>query len=292
LVGAVTVWLLWPLKRKWRLTERMRAAIFLSVLFLVLLAAHMQASLFGDYCVSCILLYVGYFDFIGFLLLVVAYRFLVKDLSVFRRILVLAATAIIILSVGSTTHEDLSSAFARAMIERLDRVYLWNALLNFTGLPHLLLFRSMFVLLVSFLVVFLFAIGLLWTRRFYADRRVWLSRVGIIGLNSLLILGLILSPTRVLGKGNDFFDCDGSNVLASYERAGEYLRSVIPPGSQVYWDGRMDSIFLYLPDVKVYPPQLNHSHSYFVGGDPDALLRTGFGMTSWQNNGWRKPITS
>lgn len=275
LVSAVTVWLLWPLKRKWGLTERRRAAIFLSVLFLVLLAAHMQASLFGDYCVSCILLYVGYFDFIGFLLLVVAHRFLVKDLSAFRRILVLAATAIIILSVGSTTHEDLSSAFARAMIERLDRVYLWNALLNFTGLPHLLLFRSTFVLLVSALVVLLFAVGLLWTRRFYVDRRVWLSRVGIIGLNALLILGLILSPTRVLGKGNDFFDCDGSNVLASYERAGEYLRSVIPPGSQVYWDGRMDSIFLYLPDVKVYPPQLNHNHSYFVGGDTDTLLRTG-----------------
>ena len=79
----------------------------------------------------------------------------------------------------------------------------------------------------------------------------------------------------MLGKGNDFFDCDGSNVLASSERAGEYLRSVIPPGSQVYWDGRMDSIFLYLPDVKVYPPQLNHNHSYFVGGDTDTLLRTG-----------------
>jgi len=99
--------------------------------------------------------------------------------------------------------------------------------------------------------------------------------MGIIGLNALLILGLILSPTKVLGKGNDFFDCDGSNVLASYARAGEYLRSVIPPGSQVYWDGRIDAIFLYLPDVKVYPPQLNHLHSYFVGGDADMLLRTG-----------------
>jgi hypothetical protein len=79
-----------------------------------------------------------------------------------------------------------------------------------------------------------------------------------------------------LGKGNDFFDCDGSNVLASYKRAGEYLRSVIPPGSQVYWEGRIDAIFLYLPDVKIYPPQLNQSHSFFVGGDSDILLRNGF----------------
>jgi hypothetical protein len=102
-----------------------------------------------------------------------------------------------------------------------------------------------------------------------------LRQVGIIALNALLILGLILSPTKILGKGNDFFDCDGSDVLASYERAGEYLRSVIPPGSQVYWDGRIDAIFLYLPEVKVYPPQLNHMHSFFVGGDTDALLQIG-----------------
>jgi hypothetical protein len=275
LVSAVVVWLLWPLPKGFHITGRMRAAIFLSVLLLVLMAAHMQASLFGEFCVSCILLYVGYFDFIGFLLLVVAYRFLVRDLSAFRRTLVLVVGAIIIISIGFTTHEDVSSAFARTMIERLDRVYLWNALLNVTGLPHLLLFRATFVLLVSFLVVALFAFGLLWTRRFYPDRRIWLRRVGLIGLNTLLILGLILSPTKALGKGNDFFDCGDFNVLASYERAGEYLRSVIPPGSQVYWDGRMDSIFLYLPDVKVYPPQLNHSHSYFVGGDADGLLRAG-----------------
>ncbi len=275
LISAVVVWLLWPLQKLHRLSERMRAAIFLSVLLLVLLAAHMQASLFGDFCVSCILLYVGYFDFIGFLLLVVAHRFLTRNLSTFRRTVVLAIGAITIVSIGSTTHEDLSSTFAKAMIERLDKVYLWNALINVTGFPHLLLFRVTFVLFVSTLVVLLFAVGLLWARRFYADRGAWWRKMGIIGLNALLILGLILSPTKVLGKGNDFFDCDGSNVLASYARAGEYLRSVIPPGSQVYWDGRIDAIFLYLPDVKVYPPQLNHLHSYFVGGDADMLLRTG-----------------
>jgi hypothetical protein len=275
LISPVVVWLLWPFRKGFRLTARMRAAIFLSVLLIVLLGAHMQASIGGGFCISCILLYVGYFDFIGFLLLVVAFRFLVRDLSTFRRTIILIFIAVTILSIGSTTHEDLSSAFARVMIERLDRVFLWNALLNQTGLPHLLLFRSTFVLLVSLLIVILFAVGLLWTRRFYRDRQLWLRKVGIIGLHALLILGLILSPTKVLGKGNDFFDCDGSNVLASYERAGEYLRELIPPGSQVYWDGRINAILLYLPDVKIYPAQLNHNHSFFVGGDGDTLLRSG-----------------
>ncbi|HMB24945.1 MAG TPA: hypothetical protein VKP08_19005, partial [Anaerolineales bacterium] len=275
LVSAVAVWLLWPFRRHFYFTSRMKAAIFLSVLLLVLTYAHMQASIGSDVCVSCILLYIGYFDFVGFLLLVVAYRFLVKDLSAFRRTLVFLVGAIMIVSIGFTTPEDLSADFAKAMIARLDRVYLWNVWLRLTGVPHLKLFRFTFVIAVSVLLVVLFALGLLWTRRFYADRRVWARRVGLIGVNALLILGLILSPTKILGKGNDFFDCDGSNVLASYARAGEYLRSVIPPGSQVYWDGRVDAIFLYLPDVKIYPAQLNHTHSFFIGGDTDALLRTG-----------------
>lgn len=275
LMSAVVVWLLWPFRRGMRLSGRMKAAVFLSVLLIVLLGAHMQASIGGGFCISCILLYVGYFDFAGFLLLVVAFPFLVRELSPLRRVVILAFVAIAIISIGFTTHEDLSSTFARAVIERLDRVYLWNALLNVTGLPHLLLFRSLFVLLVSFLVVFLFAAGLLWTRRFYTDRRAWLRRVGVIALSALLILGVMLSPTKVLGKGNDFFDCGETDVLASYEEAGEHLRSLIPPGSQVYWDGRINAIFLYLPDVKIYPAQLNHSHSFFVGGDADALLRAG-----------------
>jgi hypothetical protein len=105
LVSAVVVWLLWPVRKGMRLTERMRAAIFLSVLLLVLLGAHMQASIGGGFCISCILLYVGYFDFVGFLLLVVAHRFLVSDLSAFRRTVVLVLIAVAIVSIGFTTHE-------------------------------------------------------------------------------------------------------------------------------------------------------------------------------------------
>ncbi|HEU4745001.1 MAG TPA: hypothetical protein VFS61_07185, partial [Anaerolineales bacterium] len=33
------------------------------------------------------------------------------------------------------------------------------------------------------------------------------------------------------------------------------------------------AIFLYLPDVHIYPPQMNHVHSYFEGGEADTLLR-------------------
>jgi hypothetical protein len=154
------------------------------------------------------------------------------------------------------------------MIERLDGTYLWGALIHYIHLPHLLLFRVTFVLLVSALVIALGAIVLWLLRHRFAG-----GRLGIFALNVFLILGLILSPTKVLGAGSDFFDCAGEDVLASYHRAGDALSEVIEPGSKIYWEGRLLAIFLYLPDVRMYPPQMNHVHSYFVGGDADTLLR-------------------
>ena len=246
----------------------MRAVIFLSVLLLVLYIAHVQASFFGEFCISCILLYVGYFDFLGLMLLVIAAPLLLRQLTPLRQAIVFVVIAVLIVGIGFSSHEDLSSDFAKAMIERLDGTYLWGALIHYIDLPHLLLFRVTFVLLVSALVVAVGAIVLSLLRRQFTS-----GRLGVLALNLLLILGLLLSPTKVLGAGSDFFACEGTDVFASYERAGAELSRMIEPGSKIYWEGRLLTIFLYLPDVVIYPPQMNHVHSYFTGGNPDTLLR-------------------
>ena len=268
LVSALTVWLLLPWRSLWPASERIRAVIFLSVLLIVLYLAHVQAAFFGEFCISCILLYVGYFDFLGLMMLVIAAPLLLKQLTPLRQGIVLAVIALFILGIGFSSHEDLSSDFAKAMIERLDGTYLWGALIHYIDLPHLLLFRVTFVLLVSVLVIVVGAI-VLWLLR----RRFTGGRIGLLALNLFLILGLILSPTKALGAGSDFFDCGGEDVFASYRRAGDRLSRIIEPGSKIYWEGRLLAIFLYMPDVEIYPPQMNHVHSYFVGGDADGLLR-------------------
>lgn len=275
LVSALTVWLLLPFRFK-PLSERMRAVIFLSVLLLVLYVAHIQASFFGEFCISCILLYVGYFDFLGLMLLVIAAPILLKELTVFRRIIIFAVIVLLTVGIGFSSHEDLSSVFAKQMIERLDGTYVWGVLVHYIDLPTLVLFRVTFVLLVSALVIVLGGIALWWIQRRFAGAQTAGGRIGVIALNLFLILGLLLSPTKILGAGNDFFDCEGSDVFASYRAAGEELSHVIEPGSKVYWEGRLTAIFLYLPTVEFYPPQLNHVHSYFQGGNTDVLLRSGF----------------
>lgn len=275
LVSAVTVWLLLPFHFK-PMSERMRAVIFLTVLLLVLYFAHLDASFFGEFCISCILLYVGFFDFLGLMLLVIAVPILIKEVSVLRRIVIFSVISLLILGIGFSTHEDLSSEFAKRMIERLDGTYLWGALIHYIDLPDLMLFRMTFVLLVSALVVVLGGIVLWGIHRRLNGVQAAGGRIGLVALNLFLIVGLILSPTKVLGAGNDFFSCEGSDVFASYRKAGEELSQVIEPGSKVYWEGRLTAIFLYMPDVEIYPPQLNHVHSYRIGGDSDQMLRSSY----------------
>ena len=279
MVSAVVVWLLWPTRLTKPLNERMRAAIFLSALFLVLFLAHMQASFFGEYCISCILLYIGYCNFIGLMLLVVAAPTLTREFSSGRLFAIFTVIAVLVLGIGFSTHEDLSADFAKAMIDRLDQVRVWNLMLYFTKLPHLLLFRLSFVLAVSLLVLVLG--GIAFRVVFVQLRKEQGSggKTGLIAVNAFLVVGLILSPTKILGNGNDFFYCDGTDVFASYERAGRDLSNVIEPGSKIYWEGRIPAIFLYLPDVKVYGPQLNQVHYYVNGGDTETLRRFGY----WNN---------
>ncbi len=274
LVSALTVWLLLPFHRLRPISERMRAVIFLSVLLIVLYIAHVQVAFFGEFCISCILLYVGYFDFLGLMLLVIAGPVLLKQLTPRRQAIIFAVISLLILGIGFSSHEDVSSDFAKAMIDRLDGTYIWGAMIHYiTSVPQLILFRVTFVLLVSALVIVVSAIGLGLLYRRYRSNQLSGGKLGILALNLFLFFGLILSPTRVLGLGNDFFDCGGTNVLASYKKAGAELSQIIEPGSKIYWEGRIPAIFLYMPNVKVYPPQLNHVHSYFVGGKSDVLLR-------------------
>ena len=274
LVSAVTAWLLLPYRSVRPVSERMRAVIFLSVLLIVLYVAHVQVAFFGEFCISCILLYVGYFDFLGLMLLVIAVPLLVKQLTPLRQGIIFTVIALTILGIGFSSHEDLSSDFAKAMIERLDGTYLWGALIHYIDLPHLLLFRVTFVLLVSVTVIVLGAILLIVLYRRWNDEQRMGGKIGIVALNLFLILGLLISPTKALGAGSDFFECGGTDVFASYRRAGAELSQVIEPGSKIYWEGRLLAIFLYLPDVKIYAPQMNHVHSYFVGGDADIHLRS------------------
>jgi hypothetical protein len=82
------------------------------------------------------------------------------------------------------------------------------------------------------------------------------------------------------------YDC-GVNVIRSFDQVGHDLAAIVPPGSQVYWDGgNATSVLLYIPGIRIYPQQLDENWSYWHGGNADALARFGFWneelMRQWQ----------
>jgi hypothetical protein len=102
------------------------------------------------------------------------------------------------------------------------------------------------------------------------------SSYGVIVLVIVLLIGLILSPSVVLGSGFHTYDC-GKNVISTYEDAGLYLSEKIRPGSIVYWDGvESPAALLYILESEFYPPQLNGQYTFRSAGGGEALYRYGF----------------
>ena len=51
-----------------------------------------------------------------------------------------------------------------------------------------------------------------------------------------------------------------------------YLASIIPAGSLVYWDGgNAYTPMIYVPEARIFPPQINDGYTFHIGGDPDVL---------------------
>jgi len=89
-------------------------------------------------------------------------------------------------------------------------------------------------------------------------------------------LGSLIAPTRALGGGSFAYDCDTIS-LDDYQRIGQRMAEIIPPGSKVYWDvgSSSTSLLLYLPFIQVFPQQINGIYSYQLGGNTQEILRRG-----------------
>ena len=85
-----------------------------------------------------------------------------------------------------------------------------------------------------------------------------------------------MAPIQALGGGFHNYDC-GGDVIAGYDAAGAHLAGVIPPGSLVYWQGGLSiAPLLYVPGVRVFPPQMEDGYARYVTGESDTLRRFGF----------------
>jgi hypothetical protein len=90
-IGSIIVLLVWPKREAWKTSAHFRAAVFLGVLFFILLITHAWASIGDNYCVFCLSDYIAFWGNVGLLLVVVSISAWNKTPSLFAKVAIVAA---------------------------------------------------------------------------------------------------------------------------------------------------------------------------------------------------------
>jgi hypothetical protein len=279
----------WPKRSAWREAAQFRAAVFLAALFFILLGLHTWAGLgFGvgnNYNAFTFFPYLAFFNYLGILVFIAIFPVLEKR----RSWIALIAVSLLVLAfaagVGFGGFDVFGDQLVNLKIPRIrnffttgqllpGQVPLWDYLENAFGIPHNISRIRVPELVGLIAGVIVLVVG--WTVWVLLRRkRSAVYSVGFIAMMLFLTIGTILTPTGVLGGGLTQWNCSG-DVVDDYQQVGDYLARNIPAGSRVYWEaGNAVAILLYVPNIKIFPQQIDGQWNYYEGGDSDSLARLG-----------------
>ena len=289
LAGSIVGLVLWPARKAWKSDQQFRSGVFLAVLFFLLLGLHIWAGLglsginYGNaYTVNP---YLAFFAYIGLLFAIAVFSNFQKHLSASKQIFLSLLVILISAGIGYGSFLSTSPFLLYLRIPRiwsffktgkiLPGVPIWDYLANKYSLPYntsrwlipLLsgLLCGCLVLLISFAI------------RSFLNRKRLLQfySFGAIVAVVFILAGILFSPTVALGGGFTQWECN-MNVIKGYEQTGQFLASALSPGDLVYWGGgNAVSILLYVPNIKIFPQQLDDQWNFYHGGDDNTLARLG-----------------
>lgn len=264
--GGLLALFLWPRRAAWKTDSQFKAALFLGALFAVLLALHFWASILHNYCVFCFGPYLAFFNIAGILFVLAV---LISTRALPRspvQIMLLVLGVILFAMIAYSIFEDLGDPLLNIAIPLFkDGSFRWGAIWNVLE-GKFALSRNLAKQYVS--LGFGLLAGLATAAIAFAFRRK--DKFGVVPVNLFLIGGVIFSLS--LSAASQPCNID---VIAAFEEDGAYLARIVPPGSLVYWDGPSLALLAYIPGVEIFPAQLNQGAAFFLGGDPQELLRFG-----------------
>jgi len=290
LTGGLAALLLWPAGKYWKDRNQFRNAVFLMVLFLVLLGLHLWAGL-GNTAANnnnafTFSPYLSFFDLLGILVFVSVSHSLTRHIPLMQQIFVTIFLFLVSVGIGFGDFEVLGDGLVTIRVPRMrtffttwkflpGNVMLWDFVANKFGIGYetsRMLFPTIAIALAGLLLI-LFGFGIwLFLRR---NPSISVSFVTIV-VTIFLLVGTLLASTAVLGGGFQGWTCSG-NVIEAFEKTGQYLAEVIPSQSLVYWDGEnAATVLLYVPDIRVFPQQFDGDWNYFKTGDSDKLAQYSF----------------
>ncbi|HUV15787.1 MAG TPA: glycosyltransferase family 39 protein [Pelolinea sp.] len=280
LTGIFTALIALPRKKFWKSPFEHNLVFLLTSLFILFFGLHAWASLTKNYCVYCFSSYVSFFLPLAVVPGVISISNIINSREKFSAIPFFIYGLVFIPGVFLGSLETvgrwvMSLPFPRVKDGRIlsGTTELWKIFENRFGSEYDQLIRLIppaFGFVIAILT--LLFIGAIYH---FLKKKLPLS-FGIFLPVSFLTLGVIFTPTYLLGRDNIGNQC-GGDVLAAYESVGQQFRAVIPPGSKVYWGaGSVVTPLIYLTDTEIHPPQLNGIYSKRRGGDRDLLEKSGF----------------
>lgn len=263
--------------RDWKSAPAMRAAVFLALSFFSLFAMHAWAALASQYesysCVFCFSNYLTFFDPLGILLFVIVFSTSPKlEYSRFVKIILPVFILLISAGIGFSLFENVGSNLLNLPVPRIRAGQFLPGSMALADLLKYGLDLSLPEIkrTISSALGLLAGFGALAVSFFWQRRKKEVLFTPAL-LNIYLIIGLTLSPVLHLGESG--LDCKQDLILAN-EQLGAYLSEVIPPDSLVYWDGgNAFTPMVYVPNVRIFPAQINDGYTYRIGGDPETLRR-------------------
>ncbi len=276
LVGGLFAIMFWAPRSHWKSASAMRAAVFLALSYFILFAMHAWAALASQYesysCVFCFSNYLTFFDPFGILLFLIVFSQAWKNPSRIMQGVAIFFVIIFSAGIGFSLFENIGKGFLDLSVPRMRD---GQILQGTTTLVDIFKYRFNLELpvikrLISSAMGFVAGAGIL-ILAFFLWRRSKNIGFARIAVNSYLVAGIVLSPVLHLGESS--INCRQDMILA-HEELGAYLSTVIPPNSLVYWDGgNAFTPMVYVPQTRIFPPQINDGYTYRFGGDADTLYR-------------------
>ena len=265
--SVLVVWLSWP-KKGFKNPAQFKMIVFLSAIFVGLYIAHAVASLGKNYCAFCLVNYVTFFSPAAILMFFAFLPGVKERQPLFPAWLAGALIVMLLAGVGYSNYENFGQSLALINVPRVGgSVELWKLLTNKFGLDFQTQRRLLPIAAGALIGAGSIIVG------FFISRANKIRAIHAL-LGTTLILGLILSPTNLLGSVGGVCNKD---IIRGYETVGAELAQRIKPGSQIYWRGDASPApLLYLKNIKIYPPQLNAFFSFKSRSDSDRALRYGF----------------
>jgi len=252
---------------------------FLSGLFFFLAPLHAYASIGGNYCIFCFENYTGFFAPAGYLLAAIAYPHWRGRLTKLGRTAGLLLIGLLSAGWGYASAPFTAPWLLNLPVPRVKELHilpgkaaLWQLLSNRFGWSYE--FQKMFIPTLSALVVGVLLFILTFAAAKIVANKVKKTQPDKLAFRLLLCAAVLATLLVQLDRTTYIAPCE-QDVIESYRAAGAYLAQTLPEDALLYWEGVPIVELLYLPDVRIFPPQLNQRFSFVIGGSPEKLVRYG-----------------